>query len=387
MLRRPASSLAAVPSAPRARCARRRLGRPGGRAALGAGAEDAPVAGEERLLGQRREPAAALAEARRCTARPAASEPTGRPSTSTTASTSGVSVARRSSSKPGPDDERARVQRVRRDEGDHRRVETPDEHRAAVGEVVGGRAGRRRADQPVAGLGAELLAVERVGELDDPPGDAADDDGVVDAPSRRCRRARPRASAARRTAYSPAKTRAMPCSSSPPAIEARKPTRPKLTPITGTPLPRKRRQRAQHRPVAAERDRDLGARARPRPPRRRGRARPRRLPATARRRSSACVDVVGHAVGDDASPAQPTASSIHRSSSAGSSGSLGVDEVEDELTVSLGARQPRVYDARDAGASQRAARPRRARAGRAAAPPGRGRRPCAPRRGAPRTAA
>ena len=42
-------------------------------------------------------------------------------------------------------------------------------------------------------------------------------------------------------------------------IEARKPTRPKLTPITGTPVPRRRRERAEDRPVAADRDRQLRA--------------------------------------------------------------------------------------------------------------------------------
>ncbi len=42
------------------------------------------------------------------------------------------------------------------------------------------------------------------------------------------------------TSYSPAKTRARPSSRSRFAIELRKPTRPKLTPTTGTPCPRKR---------------------------------------------------------------------------------------------------------------------------------------------------
>jgi hypothetical protein len=42
------------------------------------------------------------------------------------------------------------------------------------------------------------------------------------------------------TSYSPAKTRARPVSRSRRLIELRNPTRPKLTPITGTPLPRKR---------------------------------------------------------------------------------------------------------------------------------------------------
>ena len=39
----------------------------------------------------------------------------------------------------------------------------------------------------------------------------------------------------------------------------RKPTRPKLTPITGTPVPRNRVERAQHRAVAAEHDGEVDA--------------------------------------------------------------------------------------------------------------------------------
>ena len=73
----------------------------------------------------------------------------------------------------GPDDERAGVQGVRRDERDHHRVEAPDEHRPAVREVVGGRPGRRGADHAVARLHAEVLAADRVLELDHPAGRAA----------------------------------------------------------------------------------------------------------------------------------------------------------------------------------------------------------------------
>ena len=61
---------------------------------------------------------------------------------------------------PARHDERPDVDRVRRDERQHHRVEAPDEHRAAVRQVVGGRAGRRRADQPVARLRAEVLAAD-----------------------------------------------------------------------------------------------------------------------------------------------------------------------------------------------------------------------------------
>src|SRR5581483_1914653 len=77
------------------------------------------------------------------------------------------------------DDERTDVERVRRDEGQHERVQAPDEHGAAVREVVGGRTGGRRADEPVARLGAEHLAADRVAELDHPPERAAGDHDVV----------------------------------------------------------------------------------------------------------------------------------------------------------------------------------------------------------------
>ena len=72
------------------------------------------------------------------------------------------------------------MQRVRRDEGDHQRVESPDEHRTAVREVVGGRPLGRRADQAVARLNAEVLTPDRMLELDQPTELSARDDGVVD---------------------------------------------------------------------------------------------------------------------------------------------------------------------------------------------------------------
>src|SRR5207302_6674877 len=63
---------------------------------------------------------------------------------------------------------------------DRHRVESPDEHRAAVREVVRGRAGRRRTDDPVAGLPAERLAADGPGELDHAPDGGARGDDVVD---------------------------------------------------------------------------------------------------------------------------------------------------------------------------------------------------------------
>ena len=69
---------------------------------------------------------------------------------------------------------------MRRDEGDRHRVEAPDEDRAAVREVVAGRAGRRRADDAVAGEPAEALAADRPFELDHAADDGARDHEVVD---------------------------------------------------------------------------------------------------------------------------------------------------------------------------------------------------------------
>jgi hypothetical protein len=69
---------------------------------------------------------------------------------------------------------------VRRHERDHHRVEPPDEHRAAVREVVGRRAERRRADDAVAGQHAEILAADGVAELDHAPEPGARREDVVD---------------------------------------------------------------------------------------------------------------------------------------------------------------------------------------------------------------
>jgi len=71
------------------------------------------------------------------------------------------------------------------DEGEHHRIEPPDQDRAAVRQVVGGRALRRRADEPVAALRAELLVVDRIAELDDAADRPAGDHDVVDGDVRR----------------------------------------------------------------------------------------------------------------------------------------------------------------------------------------------------------
>ena len=104
--------------------------------------------------------------------------------------------------------------RVRRDVRERDRLEAPHEHRAAVREVVGRRAGRRRADDPVAGLASELLAADRELELDHAPERRARDDDVVDGDGARRRDARARASAARRRRTRPRRRVTSPASSS-----------------------------------------------------------------------------------------------------------------------------------------------------------------------------
>ena len=74
------------------------------------------------------------------------------------------------------------------------------------------------------------------------------------------RRARPARSRARTTRSSPASARRTAVSSSPGSAVVRKPTRPKLTPKTGTPLPGHLLQGAQHGAVAAEHDHEVGLR-------------------------------------------------------------------------------------------------------------------------------
>ena len=115
----------------------------------------------------------------------------------------------------------------------------------------------RRADHPVARHDAEILAADRPRELDHPPERRARRDDVVHRRRRSRRRPAPRASAARARGSSPAKTRRRSSSRPSGAIEARKPTRPKLTPITGTSVPSSRASVAQDRAVAAERDREV----------------------------------------------------------------------------------------------------------------------------------
>src|SRR5215218_5724332 len=78
------------------------------------------------------------------------------------------------------DHQSARGERVRRDEADHIPLHAPGEDRTGVGEVVAGRSGGGRGDQPVAADVADLLLPDRVGELRDPPVRAPDEADVVE---------------------------------------------------------------------------------------------------------------------------------------------------------------------------------------------------------------
>ncbi len=135
--------------------------------------------------------------------------------------------------------------------------EPPHEHRAAVREVVGRRPGRRRADEAVARLHAQILAADRPIELDHPAERAAGHDRVVDrglglaveldlerrqledaivAGERACEAGFELVGRDRRQEADPAEVHA----------EHRHLTAEKA------------RQRAKHRPVAAEHDREVG---------------------------------------------------------------------------------------------------------------------------------
>ena len=243
------------------------------------------------------------------------------------------------------------MQRVRRDERDRHRVEPAHEHRPAVREVVRGRAGRRRADHPVA-------RERRRGPRRRPPTTSSTIRPSVElvattSLTATCRS--PSSSHLERRQLDDAvlageDAREVPSRARPAAIDARKPTRPKLTPITGTSVPRKRCERAQHRAVAAERDGDVGARAvvarRASTPRVLGEqqldAASTRLGAEPVRSSAPCVTTAARA------NRLATAASIRSSRSSGSVGSSACDEVEEELPVALRAGEPGVYDADDA---------------------------------------
>src|SRR5205085_111759 len=149
--------------------------------------------------------------------------------------------------------------------------------------------------------------------------------------------------------YSPAKTRARSSSSRSGAIEARKPTRPKLTPITGTPVPSRRasvRRIVPSPPTATASCARSGSSTRSTPAR----------SATDRTRSTAsrtsmrpCATTAAVSTGECVLDSLVEVMGKRRL--------FGMLEVEEDLPVPLRPREPRVYDAAHAG-SPRRRRPR-----------------------------
>src|SRR4051794_7749541 len=143
------------------------------------------------------------------------------------------------------------------------------------------------------------------------------------------------------TTYSPPKTRVSAPSMPEGSIEARKPTRPKLTPITGTPLPSRCasvRRIVPSPPSATVRSDSRGSSTIRMPSR----------SASARTRSSAsrtstrpCVTIAAALIRCDCC-GDPLVEVIRKG------GVVGLHEVEEELPVALRPRQPGVYDADDA---------------------------------------
>ena len=80
--------------------------------------------------------------------------------------------------------QRARGQRVWRDEGDHEALHAPGHHGAAVGEVVAGGASGRGDHEPVAAHAADDLVIERQSDLGDALAHLAVNRDVVDRQAR-----------------------------------------------------------------------------------------------------------------------------------------------------------------------------------------------------------
>src|SRR6478752_9556077 len=145
--------------------------------------------------------------------------------------------------------------------------------------------------------------------------------------------------------YSPRKTRARSSSSCSGAIEARKPTRPKLMPITGMPVPSSRasvRRIVPSPPTATASCARSGSSTSSTPAR----------SATARTRSTAawtstrpCATTAAVSTGECVLDSLVEVIGKRRV--------LGVHEVEEDLPVPLRTREPRVYDAADAGSPRR----------------------------------
>ena len=295
-------------------------------------------------------------------------------------------------------DERPRVERVRRDERRRHRVDPPHQHRPAVREVVGGRAGGRRADDPVARDAAEVLAADRPLELDHAAEHRRRDDDVVDGdvPVSPFSTSSVGSST---TSSSPRNARVRPTSSSSGCIELRNPTRPKLTPITGMPVPRNVRSA---RSIVPSPPRTTTRSASPGSPLA---SRPCRAassgatmsstpaaPATSSEPRDAVADLLLAPVRDERCPCNGLRAATRRRRRSGARAHRGRRA---SRSRSGGRRTPGSPSAPGGPESttpatrarQRSRRRRRSRAGRGGALRDRGRRPSARRRAPPRTAA
>src|SRR2546421_1268746 len=137
--------------------------------------------------------------------------------------------------------------------------------------------------------------------------------------------------------YSPSNTRSRPRSRSPGEIEARKPTRPKFTPITGTPLPSSSasvRSIVPSPPSATTSSASRGSSTSCTPAR----------SATARTRSTASFTSTRPCVTTAAVLTSRERCIDPLFEVIGKRRVVGVREVEEELPVALGARKPGVYD-------------------------------------------
>ena len=275
---------------------------------------------------------------------PAESAASSWPSTSTVTSTSRRAVAYDHVAVPR-DDERPRVERVRRDERHGHRVEPPDEDGAAVREVVGRRSRRRRADDAVARDRAEALVADLPLELHHAAERRARRHDVV-------HRHRPLAAGLdvergqlEHGVLAGERARE-PCLEVGAVDRRQEADAAEVDAEHGDARAQVALQRPQHRSVAAQHDDDVGllrhSSATISTPA------PRQTPPAGRRASPItsglpCVTTAARRTGSADCSCDPGIELI------GKAGLFVVDEVEEELSVSLRAGKARVYDAGHAG--------------------------------------
>ena len=150
------------------------------------------------------------------------------------------------------------VERVRRHERHAQGLDAPVHHRAAGREAVAGRARGRGDDDAVAAELAQIDAVDLPAEAGHAAVRSLETRTSLTAVAERCR--------ALDSTVGSSTTRSWPASARVDgglelvrSAVVRKPTRPKLTPKTGTPRAGHLLQRAQHRAVAAEHQHQVGA--------------------------------------------------------------------------------------------------------------------------------